>query len=299
MGSLAIGPAQYNLPLDKGQDLIREALSLGVNFFDTSEFYGTYPYLRPLSSLDAVVISSRSYASTKEEMRKSVDRARQELDRDIIEIFGLHEQESGLTLKGHMGALEYLVQAKEKGIVKAVSVSTHYVACVKAAAMVSEIDVIFALINIDGLGIADGSRKDMEQALKFARYMGKGIYIMKALGGGHLHKKALEALSWARDFPYKDSVAVGVKNRYELKFAAKVLSAEATQREIESLERMLSQDKKRLIVEDWCQGCGECERKCSFSAIRIIDGKAHVDQEKCVLCGYCARVCPHFCLKVV
>lgn len=299
MGSLVLGPAQYNLSIQEGNSLIEHATDWGVNFFDTSEFYGAYPYLRCLSQKENIVISSRSYAASRSEMRHSLDMARSELDRDKIEVFGLHEQESGLTLKGHRGALEYLAESKEKGTIDAVSVSTHYVSCVRSAAMLPEVDVIFAILNVEGLGIADGSREDMEEALAFARYMGKGIYIMKALGGGHLYHMPYEALAYARDFPHKDSVCVGMKNEHELEFACKVLCSQISREEIAEDCSISLSAPKRLIVEDWCEACGKCVQKCGFSAISILDGKAVVDESRCMLCGYCARVCPNFCLKVV
>ncbi len=298
-GSLIVGPAQYNLSLGQSQSLIKDALALGVNFFDTSEFYGVYPHLRCLSNEENIVISSRSYAVTRDEMARSLEMARQGMDRDRIEVFGLHEQESGLTLKGHREALEYLAEAREKGLIDAVSVSTHHVACVRSASLLPEVDVIFAILNIDGLGIVDGSREDMEQALAFARYMGKGIYIMKALGGGHLYRQAYDALRYVKEFPYKDSVCVGVKNKAELEFASKVLSSGISYAEREKLESEIQGTPKRLVVEDWCEGCGRCCEKCGFSALSIVNGKATVDESKCMLCGYCARVCKHFCLKVI
>lgn len=299
MGSLVLGPAQYNLSGDKSRDLIGYAVSRGVNFFDTSELYGVYPHLRCLSGKSDIVISSRNYAVSGDEMKASLEMARREMNRDKVEIFGLHEQESGLTLKGHRQALEYLAEAREKGLIDAVSVSTHYVACVRSAALLPEVDVIFAILNIDGLGIVDGSRQDMEEALAFARYMGKGVYIMKALGGGHLFRRSHEALCYVRDFPHKDSVCVGVKNKAELDFACEVLCSDISPEQAGTLAPVAGTTKKRLIVEDWCQGCGKCQEMCGFGAISVTGGKAELDRSRCMLCGYCARVCPHFCLKVI
>ena len=299
MGCLALGPAQYNLAIPEGQALINYAVSKGVNFFDASELYGVYRYLGCLRDEPGIVISSRSYAASREDMKASLDAARREMNRDKIEIFGLHEQESGLTLKGHRQALEYLAEAREKGLIGAVSVSTHYVGCVRSAALLPEVDVIFAILNIEGLGIVDGSRQDMEEALAFAHYMGKGIYIMKALGGGHLFRRSYDALSYARDFPYKHSVCVGAKNKAEIGFACGVLAYDMSREEAASLEAVIGAASKRLVVEPWCQGCGKCEEKCGFGAISVTGGKAEVNQAKCMLCGYCARVCPYFCLKLI
>jgi predicted aldo/keto reductase-like oxidoreductase len=294
-GSLSVGPAQYNLTSRAAQGVLDFAWDLGVRFYDTAELYGTYGLLKDIAAREGAIIASRSFAFDSRGMRESLDRARKELSRDRIEIFGLHEQESGLTLKGHRDALEYLVRQREKGVIQAIAVSTHYVDCVRAAAMLDEVDVIFAILNVAGLGIRGGSRTDMENALRFAREMGKGVYIMKALGGGHLYREARKALEYARDFPHKDSVAVGLHTRSEVEFAVRVFSGERTSTESASE----GESKRRLIVEDWCEGCGECVKVCGFGALTLSDGTAQVDTSKCMLCGYCARVCPHFCLKVV
>lgn len=294
-GTLALSAAQRDLPVERAASILQRAWDLGVNFFDTAELYGTYRHLKKIAHLPGAVIASRSYASTASEMRRSLDLLRRELDRDIVDVFGLHEQESGLTLKGHRGALEALAKEKTKGLLGAVSVSTHYVGCVRAAAMLDEVDVIFAILNVDGLGIRGGSRADMEDALAFAKAMGKGVYIMKALGGGHLFRDPLRALAYARDFPHKDSVAVGLGSDYEVEFAAKVFSYG----DVPSSGVGGTTTERRLLVEDWCGRCGECVRKCPFGALHLGPKRVVVDPQKCMLCGYCARVCPHFCLKVV
>ena len=295
-GTLALGRAQYNLLPQEASRVLLKAWELGVNFFDTAEIYGTYGHLKVVAGLPGAVIASRSYASTAHEMQASFDLCRRELRRETLDVFGLHEQESGLTLKGHREALSRLATLKQKGVLKAVSVSTHFVSCVKAAAMLDEVDVIFALLNVDGLGIRDGTRQDMEAALAFARQMGKGIYLMKALGGGHLFRDPRRALEYARDFPHKDSVAVGLKDEYEVEFAAGVLSGEGFP-DIAKAGRI--EAERRLTVEEWCEGCGRCVAVCPFRALTVECGKAKVDPERCMLCGYCARACPHFCLKVV
>ena len=44
-GALTIGPLQAKLPLGEGVAVIRAALAAGVNFIDTAQLYGTYPYI--------------------------------------------------------------------------------------------------------------------------------------------------------------------------------------------------------------------------------------------------------------
>ena len=73
-GTLTIGPLQANLPLREGADLLIAAIDLGVNFFDTADLYGTYPYIREaLRHRDAsrLVIASKSYDYTREGQKAS------------------------------------------------------------------------------------------------------------------------------------------------------------------------------------------------------------------------------------
>ncbi len=41
-----------------------------------------------------------------------------------------------------------------------------------------------------------------------------------------------------------------------------------------------------------CIGCAHCMKACPTEAIRISDGKAHLNEDRCVDCGECFRVCP-------
>ena len=118
-GALTIGPLQAKLPLPAGAAVIRAALAAGVNFIDTADLYGTYPYIREaLQGSKDVILASKSYAYTYEDMRSHVERALTETGRDYIDIFMLHEQVSRHTLRGHHDALVYLLDAKAKGLVE-------------------------------------------------------------------------------------------------------------------------------------------------------------------------------------
>lgn len=48
-----------------------------------------------------------------------------------------------------------------------------------------------------------------------------------------------------------------------------------------------------------CLGFGSCVKKCSFGAIRIIDGVAVVDREKCGGCGACIAECPRHIIVMI
>ena len=41
-----------------------------------------------------------------------------------------------------------------------------------------------------------------------------------------------------------------------------------------------------------CLGYGDCVKACTFGAIEVVNGVAHVNQAKCTGCGACATACP-------
>jgi len=297
-GALTIGPLQARLPLTEGAGVIRAALEAGVNFIDTAELYRTYPYIREAvrGLSKEVVICSKCYAYTRAGMKQSLNQALAELDRDYIDIFMLHEQESILTLKGHWEAFEYLLEAKRRGVVRAVGISTHHVGGVLAAAAIPEIDVIHPLINIAGIGIRGGTREDMLAAISTASAAGKGIYAMKALGGGNLLKNAEEALRYVLSIPEITSVAVGMSTIQEVEYNTRFFSGRQVS---DLLKSTVRRQPRRLHIEDWCAGCGQCVQRCASGALSLTGGKAAADQSLCVLCGYCGSVCPDFCIKVI
>ena len=45
-GVMTMGRSQLDLPLEEGAELIRYAFAKGINFFDTAQYYETYPYIR-------------------------------------------------------------------------------------------------------------------------------------------------------------------------------------------------------------------------------------------------------------
>lgn len=297
LGVLTIGPLQADLKVQDGAEVISHALENGINFLDTAESYGTYPYIREALATKRFkpVITSKSYAYTWQGMKESVERALDEMALTTIDIFMLHEQENEKTLKGHREALEYLVTAKQRGLIRSIGISTHSVAGVMAAADHPLVEVIHPLINKAGIGIMDGTPTTMGAAIQYARLRGKGIYAMKALGGGNLINQAYSALKYVSSIPGLASVAVGMKSRDEVDLNLAWLNG----RRDPELEARVGCAKRRLHIESWCVGCGNCVDACRYQALSIENGRTMVDQRRCVLCGYCAAHCPDFCIKVV
>lgn len=271
---------------------------MGVNFVDTAELYSTYEHIRLAMKKrrDSVIVATKSYAYERDGMRKSLEKALREMDTDWIDLFLLHEQESELTLRGHWDAVEYLKDARREGLVRAIGISTHSVRAVRAACERDEIEVVHALVNVAGIGIRDGTLQDMLGVLENAKALGKGVYTMKALGGGHLARNAVEALGFVRNLDFVDSIAVGVSTSAELMMDFAVIEGKPVPWR---LMKANAERVRRLHIEEWCTGCGECVKRCRQGALSLKGGRAVVDPVLCVLCGYCATACADFFIRVV
>jgi len=298
-GGLTVGPLQANLSPEEGAKIIVEAYNRGVNFIDTAELYRTYAHIKEaLKSIprDKYVISTKSYAWSRETAEESFMKACKELGTDYIDLFMLHEQESEHTLRGHADAMAYFLERKEKGDIKAFGISTHFIEGVKAANKTPEIEVIHPIVNKAGLGIQDGSLDEMLYELQIFKERGGGVFGMKPLGGGNLLATVDECFDFVLGLDVIDSVAVGMQRISEVIANTARFSGHEIPYEI---QKTLRTTPRKLHIDDWCIGCKACVEKCQSKAIEVKDGKAVVDHSKCVLCAYCSAVCPEFCIKVV
>lgn len=300
-GALTVGPLQKNMSVKDGAEVMAYAFEKGINFVDTAQLYKTYPYIKvamDISSKKDIVIATKTYAYDKKTAMQAFDEARRGLDRDYIDIFMLHEQESEHTLKGHFEAIEFFLKCRQKGQIKAFGISTHHIAAVKASLNFPEIEVIMPMINYKGIGIVDGTIERMLQYVKRAFDLGKGIYGMKALGGGTLIGEYKNALNFALDLDCVHSVALGMQSKDEVDANIEFLK----RREVSDfLKTRLNTSKRKLHIDDWCIGCGRCVKVCKNKALQIDKntGKVLVDNSKCVVCGYCGRACKEFAIKVI
>lgn len=293
-GVLPIGPSQLALPVEKGAQILRYALENGINFIDTAQYYRTYPYIKAAledGRYQDVVICSKSLCEDYDGMMQAICEALRELHRDVIDIFLMHEVRSG-QLELRRGAWNALMDAKRQGLVRAIGLSTHHVDVTDAAADMKDLDVVFPLINYAGLGIRKGeefaSAEEMLEAISRCYRAGKGVFSMKAFGGGGLTTNYQTALDYVFSKPEIESVMIGFGATSEIDDLIDYLNGTMPPEYNPDVSK-----KKVYINQEDCEGCGACKAACPAGAIFYNEiGLAQVDHDKCLTCGYCSPVCP-------
>jgi aryl-alcohol dehydrogenase-like predicted oxidoreductase len=219
---------QGDLSPVQGGNVLRDALHHGVNFWDTSDDYGTHPHVKVglgLVERNAVVVADKSNALSYEEGEKAVESSLSNLETEYIDLMLLHNvplmsfhrrdtsgrpYESG-NLERRRGALDSWYDAKESGLVRALGISTHSTGVLKQVLDVPEIEVVCTTLNMNGMFIEDGSIEEHIDAIAELHDSGKGIYVIKILQAGRLKEKAEEAIKFALKFhDYIDSWNIGM-----------------------------------------------------------------------------------------
>jgi aryl-alcohol dehydrogenase-like predicted oxidoreductase/ferredoxin len=309
MGVLTVGRTQLDLSLADGAHLIRYALECGINFFDTAEYYETYPYIAAATATTAAaaasgaepglkaafhdaVISSKSLAWDTAGMSRAIEDCRRILGRDQIDIFLLHEIRTREDFENRAGAWQALIDAKAKGRVRAIGLSTHHIDGAEIAKTLEGLDVLFALINYKSLGIrkgeSPGSKEEMAEQIRRTAAQGKGVFTMKALGGGNLSGDYTKALDYVTALPGVSSIMLGMGTERDINDAVDYSEGRLPQTYRPDVS------KKQMFVDQGdCEGCGACIARCTSKAIAFNQqGSAEIDAAKCVKCGYCAYACP-------
>jgi aryl-alcohol dehydrogenase-like predicted oxidoreductase len=301
-GALPGGPVQKGLSPAELGPVIARALRGGVDFIDGAHVYGTYAHIAAALAevgpglAAGVRVASKSSAADPAEFRGRLEEALAALGRKRLDICYIHGSRSEFTLERYGAVIEELGRLKAAGKVRLAGVSTHRVSACRAALGVPELDVVMPIANLAGLGIADGTVGEMLAAIAELRAAGKGLVLMKALGGGALLERREEALRWARENAGCHAVAVGMVSADEVDFNLAVFAGRPVLPELAA--RSARAGKRITVLRKVCERCGRCVAACPVGAMRLGAECAEPDTAKCTVCGYCLPECPRFALRM-
>ena len=211
--------------------ILLAAHELGVSWWDSSDDYGTHPHLA--IALDAVAretvrVSTKTHARTAEQARRSIALALEELRVSYIDLFFLHDMDAPAEIEGRRGALDALQEAKARGLVRAIGLSTHNIDTLEASVGRPEIDVVMTNFNRfeDHM---DASLRDYTRALEAHHAAGTGVAVMKAVGEGRLAHVAEESIRWNLERPFIHCVLVGMESLAEVHANARLAATSTRQ----------------------------------------------------------------------
>src|SRR6516164_11357249 len=141
MGTGTVGSGHHShqtaLGIQGLSDLLRNGYDHGLRFFDAADSYGSHPHVAEALKhvpREKVTVLTKSWARDEKGMRADIERFRQELGTDYLDICLMHcltEPDWTVQFRGAMDALE---EARQKGIVRAHGCSCHSLEALRAAA---------------------------------------------------------------------------------------------------------------------------------------------------------------------
>lgn len=216
---------------DRGlSDLLVRGVDNGVHFWDLADQYGSHPHAKgALQTVkrDQVVILTKTHASTEKEMWADLDRFRQEIGTDHIDIVLLHCMLDANWPKEKAGAMTVLSEAKQKGIIRAHGTSCHDLGALKAAAASDWVDVDLARLN-PAQQQMDADPETVKSVLRTMKQKGKGVIGMKILGAGGLRNRKDEALQYALAQDVLDCFTIGCESPAEFDDLIRSIPAAST-----------------------------------------------------------------------
>jgi aryl-alcohol dehydrogenase-like predicted oxidoreductase len=220
LGTGLMGTNQHNLAPDAAAAIFRRAYELGVTFWDTADAYNTHPHVRAgLAGLDRdrIVVNTKTRATTAEGVTADIERFRQELGLEVIDIILLHNIETVEELERRQPAFEALQEAQARGLARAIGISTHLGtgAIMEAVATRPAIQVCLTTVNRDGLMLKGDMAAHIAQVQR-CYDAGTAICLMKTLAAGDLVHDYAAAIRYNLSLPCAHSVCVGINSVQEL-----------------------------------------------------------------------------------
>ncbi len=291
---------------DEAARTVRRALEVGVDFIDTAAGYGDSQRkiglaLRGWSG--RVVIATKSGQKTREGILADVERSREEMGRETIDLYQLHgvsNRDAWDAVRANGGALEGLFEARDRGRIAHIGVTSHSLDLALEMAECEHFETIQFPFNLV-------TREPAAELIPKARKLGLGFIVMKPLCGGQYDDAEL-AFKFLNGFP--DIVPIpGIESPEQIEEIVRVVeSGETLEGEDGERARRIAEELGRLF----CRRCGYCEpcpNGVPIQAAMTLEGclrrmpreqylrwPAGLVAEKasgCLECGECEEKCPY------
>jgi aryl-alcohol dehydrogenase-like predicted oxidoreductase len=183
------------IPSELSGQIVRGAVDLGINFFDTARGY-TDSEAKLGEALEGrrneVILATKSMARDRASMSRDIETSLRLLRTDRIDLYQVHNPSSEAQINqvcGPGGALEALATAQQAGKVRYIGITGHSRELLLKAMETGVFDTVQHPLN----PLETGWQKEVGPA---ARRLGLGAIAMKPVAGGALAKVAKASLRW-------------------------------------------------------------------------------------------------------
>src|SRR6202047_2166469 len=219
MGTGTVGSGHHSHQTALGvkglSELLLNGYEHGLRFFDAADSYGSHPHVAEALKhvpRDKVTVLTKSWARDAATAKADIERFRQELGTDYVDICLMHCLTEGDWTERYRGVMDVFEEAKQKGTIRAHGCSCHSIEALRAAAASPWVEVDLARINPIGSHM-DADPATVIGVLKQMKASGKGIVGMKILGQGDMQNRQDEALRYALSLGVLDAFTIGAENR--------------------------------------------------------------------------------------
>ena len=190
----------------------------GITFFETADAYGTHPHVAEAIrrvGRENVVVLTKTTSETAEGVEADLERFREELGIDTIDIVLLHLKTRSDWTTRCEDAMNVLARAKQGGAIRAHGVSCHSLEALRVAAKEPWVDIDLARVNPAGV-VMDSDPNTVISVLREMKAAGKGVIGMKILGEGRLANQLDTAIKHAVDLDAIDAFTIGFTSQSQL-----------------------------------------------------------------------------------
>lgn len=187
---------QTRIGFEKFKLMVQAGFDRGIRFLDTADTYGSHPFAKEALKLkprEEITLMTKIWTENLdwhplEPVDKTIERIRQELQTDYLDIVLLHCMTKASWTEDKKRFMDGLNEAKSKGLIKKVGFSAHDFGALEAGVSHEWPDIVLARINNREVRM-DGTPEKIMSLLETAGNKGKGVLGMKIFGCGGLVKE--------------------------------------------------------------------------------------------------------------
>ena len=285
--------------------ILRKAYDGGMRFFDTARAYSDSEEklgrgLMEYGVRDNIYIATKTAAKDPENFWKDLETSLKLLQTDHVDIYQFHMVSQCYRPGDGTGMYECMVEAKEKGLIKHIGITTHKLMVAEEiieSGLYETLQYPFSYLSTD---------KEIELVHKCKEH-NMGFIAMKGLAGGLINKSDA-AFAFMSQF---DNVMPiwGIQREKELDEWLSYMDESPVL--TDSIKEFIAGEKEELSG-DFCRGCGYCMpcpkgiliNNCARMSlmIRRAPSESWLDEhwqkemakiDDCINCRACTKKCPY------